>query len=117
MQANRELSIVIVNYNKYELTQNVGAWMQGDFSMILKGNYEILYITVPLVILAYVYANRFMDALGQVGFTIDMANSQLVHRSMRYICMINDGVQIVIENNGTKYFWITFYVTGDWTLR
>ena len=64
-----------------------------------------------------VYANRFMDALGQVGFTIDMANSQLVHRSMRYICMINDGVQIVIENNGTKYFWITFYVTGDWTLR
>jgi hypothetical protein len=31
--------------------------------------------------------------------------------------MINDDVQIVIENNGTKYFWITFYVTGDWTLN
>ena len=63
------------------------------------------------------FANVIIAALQNEGFTLDMANSQFVSRNNRYICMINDDVQIVIENNGTKYFWITFYVTGDWTLN
>lgn len=44
---------------KYDIMQNVGAWMQGDFSMILKGNYEMLYICIPLIIIAFIYANHF----------------------------------------------------------
>lgn len=47
---------------KYNLSQNVSAWMQGDFSMIIKGNYEILYITIPLIFIAYKYAHRFTIA-------------------------------------------------------
>lgn len=44
---------------KYDLIQNVSSWMLGDFSMIMKGRYELLYITVPLVIIGYLYADRF----------------------------------------------------------
>lgn len=44
---------------KYDLIQNVSSWLLGDFSMIMKGRYELLYITVPLVIIAYLYADRF----------------------------------------------------------
>lgn len=44
---------------KYDIMQNVGAWMQGDFSMVLKGNYEMLYICIPLIIIAFIYANHF----------------------------------------------------------
>ena len=62
-------------------------------------------------------ANTLISALQDEGFVLDQANSQLNHKSLRYICLVNDDVQIVIDNNGTKYFWITFYVTGDWTLR
>ena len=72
---------------KHELTQNVGAWMQGDFSMILKGNYEILYITVPLVILAYVYANRFTVA----GMGEDFATNL----GLNYKKVVNLGLIIV----------------------
>ena len=72
---------------KNELTQNVGAWMQGDFSMILKGNYEILYITVPLVILAYVYANRFTVA----GMGEDFATNL----GLNYKRVVNLGLVIV----------------------
>ena len=72
---------------KNELTQNVGAWMQGDFSMILKGNYEILYITVPLVILAYVYANRFTVA----GMGEDFATNL----GLNYKKVVNLGLIIV----------------------
>lgn len=42
--------------------QNMSAWLQGDFSMIIKGRYELLYISVPVLIIAYLYANRFTVA-------------------------------------------------------
>ncbi|RDY29608.1 ABC transporter permease [Romboutsia weinsteinii] len=72
---------------KYEMSQNVTAWMQGDFSMILKGNYEILYITIPLIILAYVYANRFTVA----GMGEDFATNL----GLNYKKVVNVGLIIV----------------------
>ncbi|HHY22142.1 MAG TPA: ABC transporter permease [Bacilli bacterium] len=47
---------------KYDLIQNMSAWLQGDFSMIIKGRYEILYISIPLMVLAYLFANQFTVA-------------------------------------------------------
>ncbi|MBM0066998.1 ABC transporter permease [Alkalicoccobacillus gibsonii] len=47
---------------KYDLVQNMSSWLQGDFSLILRGRYELLYISIPLLLLAIVYANRFTVA-------------------------------------------------------
>ena len=44
---------------KYNLVQNMGSFFQGKFSMIVKGNYELLYLTIPLLIIAFLYANKF----------------------------------------------------------
>ena len=44
---------------KYDLVQNMGSFFQGKFSMIFKGNYELLYLTIPLLIIAFLYANKF----------------------------------------------------------
>ena len=44
---------------KYEMTQALSTWLVGHFSMVLRGRYEIVYMTVPLVILAFVFANHF----------------------------------------------------------
>ena len=44
---------------KYKIVQNVNAWLVGDFSSVLKGNYEVLYLSVPAVALTYLYANKF----------------------------------------------------------
>lgn len=44
---------------KYEVTQALSTWLVGHFSMVLKGRYEIVYLTVPLVILAFIFANHF----------------------------------------------------------
>src|SRR5574344_1421179 len=44
---------------KYDLSQAVNSWLVGDFSLILKGKYEIVYITFPLIIIAFIYANYF----------------------------------------------------------
>lgn len=47
---------------KVNLIQNMSSWLQGDFSLIMKGRYELLYISVPVIILAYLFANRFTVA-------------------------------------------------------
>lgn len=44
---------------KYEMTQALSSWLVGHFSLVLKGRYEIVWLTVPLVILAFVFANHF----------------------------------------------------------
>src|SRR5699024_7603427 len=38
------------------------SFMQGDFSMIMSGNYELLYISIPTLIVAYIFANKFTIA-------------------------------------------------------
>lgn len=47
---------------KYDLIQNISSWLQGDFSMIIKGRYELMYISIPLLIIAYLFANKFTVA-------------------------------------------------------
>lgn len=44
---------------KYELTQALSTWLVGHFSMVLRGRYEIVYLVVPMIILAFIYANHF----------------------------------------------------------
>ncbi|MEI3598309.1 MULTISPECIES: ABC transporter permease [unclassified Oceanobacillus] len=45
-----------------DLIQNMSSWMQGDFSMIMSGNYELMLVSVPLLLIAYFYANKFTIA-------------------------------------------------------
>ena len=72
---------------KYDLMQSVTAFMQGNFSMILKGNYEMLYITIPLIAIAYAYANKFTIA----GMGEDFATNLGVN----YNQVVNVGLTIV----------------------
>lgn len=44
---------------KYEMTQALSSWLVGHFSLVLRGRYEIVYLVVPLVIIAFVFANHF----------------------------------------------------------
>ncbi|MEJ5129154.1 iron chelate uptake ABC transporter family permease subunit [Comamonas sp. MYb21] len=41
------------------ILQSMQGWLLGDFSRIVQGHYEMLYIIVPVVALAYLYAQRF----------------------------------------------------------
>lgn len=41
------------------MTQALSSWLVGHFSLVLKGRYEIVWLTVPLVALAFVFANHF----------------------------------------------------------
>ncbi len=47
---------------KFDLIQNIGSWMQGNFALIVKGRYELLYIGIPFFLLAYIYTDKFTIA-------------------------------------------------------
>lgn len=72
---------------KYDVIQNMSSWLLGDFSMIIKGRFEIMYITVPLVIVAYLFANQFTVA----GMGEDFAKNL----GLNYRQVVNIGLVIV----------------------
>lgn len=42
-----------------DILQNISSWLMGSFTLIIAGRYELLYVSIPVVILAYLYANKF----------------------------------------------------------
>lgn len=51
----------ITEYISYAngMNQAMTSWLVGDFSLIIRGRYEIVFLVVPLLIVAYIFANHF----------------------------------------------------------
>jgi iron complex transport system permease protein len=63
-------SVTVFFAYRYDLMQSLGAWSTGDFSGVLRGRYELLWITFALTVLAYLAADRFTVAgLGETFTT------------------------------------------------
>ncbi|MEG0437874.1 MAG: ABC transporter permease [Solibacillus sp.] len=72
---------------KADILQNVSAFLMGSFTLVIKGNYELLYLSVPVIILTYFYANRFTVA----GMGEDFAKNL----GVRYRLVVNLGLILV----------------------
>ncbi len=44
---------------KFEVTQQLSTYFVGSFALIIKGNYELVWLAVPLVVIAFIFANYF----------------------------------------------------------
>lgn len=62
MYGNILLSITTFFALRHDMVQNVNAWLIGDFSSVLRGNYEIIFISIPMLAVAYIFANKFVIA-------------------------------------------------------
>ena len=60
---------------KYEMTHALSTWLVGHFSLVLRGRYELVYLIVPLVTLAFLFANHF----NIVGMGKDFSKNLGVH--------------------------------------
>ncbi len=70
-----------------DIIQNISAWLMGDFSLIMQGRYELLYISLPVIILSYIYAQRFTVA----GMGEDFAKNL----GLSYKSIVNLGLTLV----------------------
>lgn len=44
---------------KFEVTQQLSTYFVGSFALIIKGNYELVWLALPLVVIAFIFANYF----------------------------------------------------------
>lgn len=72
---------------RYDLVQNISSFLMGNFSMVIKGRYELLYLSIPLLILAFLYANKFTIA--------GMGEEFSTNLGLNYHLVVNVGVSIV----------------------
>ena len=72
---------------KNDLIQNMASWLQGNFSLIVKGQYELIYISIPLVMISYLFANKFTVA--------GMGEEFAVNLGLNYKTIVNIGLSLV----------------------
>ena len=56
---------------RHNILQSMQGWLLGDFSRVVQGHYELIYIILPIIVLVYIYAHRFTV----LGMGEDMAAS------------------------------------------
>jgi iron complex transport system permease protein len=83
---------------KYDLIQNLSSWLQGNFALSIKGRYELLYISIPVVILAYIYANRFTIAgMGQeFAVNLGLNYKQVVNLGLVIVALVSSVVMLTV---------------------
>ncbi|MBO0438356.1 ABC transporter permease [Vagococcus fluvialis] len=64
-------SVVTFFAYQFQLIQNMTSWLQGNFATVTKGDYELIYLSVPVLIVCYLFAYRFTI----VGMGSDMATN------------------------------------------
>ena len=45
--------------HRFDMTQAMASWGVGHFSMVMQGRYELVWLAVPLIALAFVFARHF----------------------------------------------------------
>ncbi|WP_330471579.1 iron chelate uptake ABC transporter permease subunit VctD [Vibrio harveyi] len=72
---------------KYDALQSLSAWSVANFANILRGDFELLYIAVPVALLSYLFAAR----ISAVGIGKDFA----VNLGLNYQQVVTLGVLLV----------------------
>lgn len=39
---------------RFDMTQALSTWLVGHFSLVLRGNFELVYLVLPLIVLAWI---------------------------------------------------------------
>ncbi|NCU18780.1 ABC transporter permease [Pallidibacillus pasinlerensis] len=87
MYGNILSSITVFFGYEADLLQNISSWLMGSFTLVIAGRYELLYVAVPAILLAYLYANKFTVA----GMGEDFAKNL----GLSYRFVLNLGLTIV----------------------
>ncbi|MBE5986662.1 MAG: ABC transporter permease [Paenibacillaceae bacterium] len=83
---------------RFDLIQNMSSWMQGSFSLILKGRYELLYVGIPFLILGYLYADKFTIAGMGKDFSMNLGlnHEQIVNLGLVLVSVITSVVTVTV---------------------
>lgn len=80
-------SITMFIAYRYDLIQNMTAWLQGNFATVITGQYELIWMIVPIVGFTYWYADRIT--------VVGMGESFAKNVGVSYRTVVNIGLVLV----------------------
>ena len=100
---------------QYEMTQALSTWTVGHFSMVLRGRYELVYLIVPLVTLAFLFANHFnIVGMGKdFSKNLGVPYNLVLFLGLTIAAMITASVVVVVGSIsyiGLRPILVPFYV-------
>lgn len=83
---------------QFDLVQNISSWAQGNFTNVMKGNFELIYISIPLIIVAFLYANRFTIAGMGEDFSTNLGlnHKWIVNIGLTIVALVTSVIVITI---------------------
>ncbi|QIR07814.1 ABC transporter permease [Salinivibrio costicola] len=83
---------------KYDLIQTLQAWTVANFSSVLSGNYEILFVAVPVCAIAYAYASQFGAASIGESFAknIGLDYQKVVLFGVMVVALLSSAVVMIV---------------------
>lgn len=72
---------------RFDMMQSLNAWTTGDFSAVLRGRYELLWLSLGLTVIAFITADRFT--------VIGMGESFATNLGVNYARVVTLGLVIV----------------------
>lgn len=88
---------VFISY-EYDIIQSISTWFYGDFSRILRGQYELMYLAIPLLVLTYFYTNKFTIAsLGEdFSKNLGLNYNQVVNIGLVIVSLLSSTIVIIV---------------------
>lgn len=83
---------------RFDLLQALNAWTTGDFSIVLRGRYELLWISGAMALVAYVAADRFTVAgLGKDFSTnLGLNHRRIVAGGLVIVSLVSAAVLVTV---------------------
>lgn len=98
MLGNVVSSVTMFLSYRFDIIQNMSSWLQGNFSLIVKGRYEMLYLGLPFFVIAYLYANRFTIAGMGESFSINLGlnHKRIVFLGLLIVAFITSVIVVTV---------------------
>lgn len=83
---------------QFDLVQNISSWAEGDFTNVMKGNFELIYLSLPLIVVAFLYANKFTIAGMGEDFSTNLGlnHKLIVNIGLTIVALITSVIIITI---------------------
>nr|WP_210308954.1 ABC transporter permease [Ochrobactrum sp. CM-21-5] len=83
---------------RFDLLQSLNAWTTGDFSGVLRGRYELLWLAFFLTVIAYIAADRFTVAGMGEDFTTNLGLNyrRVVTLGLAIVSMVSASVVVTV---------------------
>lgn len=83
---------------RFNFLQVLEGWFYGSFSLVIAGRYEMLYISIPAIIIAFIYAKAFSIAGLGKDFSINLGLNYtfIINVGLIIISVVNASIVIVV---------------------